>query len=426
MNRRPIVLSAVFLAVAACVVAAADLPARWRSFHYSRVIISSNPQNGGYGELSLPWEIFAHCAENCADLRVMDTGGNEVPYQLKTDRGATHAESFNARMAENSFVAGQYTQVVGDLGEDAPAFDRIRVETGEPDFIVWAEVALSGDAKTWRVVEPRAPIARFRKRSVDGTQTIPFQGLSSRYVRVRIFESARQFGVIGLTALREESHPAERAEVSATFTPANSSDGGETAWDITLPSARVPVSRLTFSTATPEFYRAVRLSASEDGKLWTYRGSGVIYRYRRDGNLYESLSVDFPEWGNNQNLRVVVINGDDRSLSDVRINLFAVPRKLLFWMLAGGGDRLLYGNEKVGSAQYDLGHYANFGAPERPDTALSLGPEELTTNYTDPRPFSERHPEVLWISLAIAIVLIGVTALKTLRSTGTVPPTDPS
>ena len=427
MTRRAAFLSAILLTAifAAFMAAAADLPARWRSFRYSRPIVSATPQAGGYGELSLPWEIFAHCSENCADLRVIDTGGNEVPYQFRTDRGTTHAENFNARLVENSFVTGQYTQVVGDLGEDSPAFDRVRVETAEPDFIVWAEVALSDDAKTWRVVEPRAPIARFRKRSVDGTQTIAFQGLSSRYVRVRVFESAHQFSVTGLTALREESHPAELAAVPATFSLANSRDGGESAWDIALPSPRVPVSRLTFSSDTPEFYRAVRLSASEDGTLWTYRGSGVIYRYRRDGRLYESLSVDFPEWQNNQNLRVAVINGDDRPLGNVAINLFAVPRKLLFWVLAGGGDKLLYGNERVGSPQYDLAHYASFGAPERPYAVLSLGPEELTTNYTDPRPFSERHPEVLWISLALAIVLIGLTALKTLRTTGLPPPDNP-
>lgn len=423
MTRRPAICCAILLTViAVSLAAAADLPARWRSFRYSRPIVSASPQTGGYGELRLPWEIFAHCSENCADLRIIDTGGNEVPYQLETVRAATHAETFASRVVENSFVQGQYTQVVGDFGQNPPAFDRVRLETGEPDFIVWAEVALSDDAKTWRVVEPRAPIARFRKRSVDGTQTIAFQGLSSRYVRVRIFETAQQFGVSGLTALREESHPAEMAAVPGTFSLANSREGGETAWNIALPSPRVPVSRLTFSSDTPEFYRAVRLSASEDGTLWTYRGSGVIYRYRRDGHLYESLSVDFPEWLNNQNLRVAVINGDDRPLSNVGISLFAVPRKLLFWVLAGGGDQLLYGNEKMGSPQYDLAHYANFGAPERPYAVLSLGPEELTTNYADPRPFSERHPEVLWISLALAIVLIGLTALKTLRTTGLAPP----
>jgi hypothetical protein len=419
-------LALFFAALAVFLATAADLPDRWRSFHYSRPLTSATPQLGGYGELRLPWEIFAHCSENCADLRVIDPGGSEVPYQLITEHAVIHAESRNASIVENSFVPGKYTQVVGDLGQDTFTFDRVRLETVEPDFIVWAEVALSDDAKTWRVVEPRAPIARFRKRSVDGTQTIPFQGVSSRYVRVRVFATERQFVVTGLSVLYEESHPAEFAEVPATFTATHSGDNAETAWAANLPASRVPVSRLTILVDTPEFYRAVRISASEDGKAWSYRGSGAIYRYYRNGHLYQSLTVDFPEWSNSNNLRVAVFNGDDRPLSNVRMRLFAVPRKLLFWVPAGGGDKLLYGNDRVSVPQYDLGHYASFGSPERPYLALSVGPEEVTTNYTDPRPFSERHPSVLWIALGIAIVLIGLTALQTLRTPSPSSPNDPS
>jgi hypothetical protein len=138
----------------------------------------------------MPWEVFAHCASGCADHALIDGQGQEVPYQVTTDKAVSHSENYGARLVENSFVPGRYTQVVGDLGQQFPLFDRVRVETDEPNFIVWAEMALSDDAKTWRVVEPRAPIARFRKRSVDGTQTI-LSGLNSRYIRVRISKAQR-------------------------------------------------------------------------------------------------------------------------------------------------------------------------------------------------------------------------------------------
>jgi hypothetical protein len=44
------------------------------------------------------------------------------------------------------------------------------------------------------------------------------------------------------------------------------------------------------------------------------------------------------------------------------------------------------------------------------------GPEELTSNYADPRPFTERHPTLLWVALAVAIILLAFTALRTLRT----------
>lgn len=406
---------------AAFLVAAADLPDRWRAWRYSRPILQdASAQDSAAtvqpAEFRLPWDLFAHCSAGCSDLRITDGRGQEIPYELKTDRASSRSESHDAQIVENSFAAGKYTQIVGDLGSDAPFYDRLRIETPLSDFIVWAEVSLSDDAKTWRIVEPRAPIARFRKRSVDGTQTIAFRGLNSRYIRARIFETEEQFNVTGLTVLREESHPAELAEVPAVFQLANSDDTTETAWSANLASPSIPVSRVQFDTDTPEFYRAIRIGGSDDGKIWNFRGSGVLYRYKQGAAIRQSLSVDFLEWPGNRLLRVDVINGNDQPLRNTKLSLFAVPRKIVFRPQANANYRLVYGNERVGAPQYDLSHFLEAGQAKPLYLLLSLGPEEATTNYRDPRPFSERHPSVLWIALGIAIVLIGLTALKTLRT----------
>jgi hypothetical protein len=431
MTRLPFRL-VLLVSAATLLASAADLPDRWRAWRYSRPIAqdsSSAPegtQSPKPAEILVPWNVFLHCNPGCRDLRIADAQGQEIPYQLKTEHATSRSESHEVQIVESSFATGKYTQVVGDLGSDAPFYDRVRIETPLSDFIVWAEVALSEDGKTWRIVEPRAPIARFRKRSVDGTQTIPFQGLNSRYLRVRIFETEAQFSVTSLTVLREESHPASLAEVPATFQLANSDDTTETAWTTDLASSHIPVSQLRFTTETPEFYRAVRIRGSEDGKIWNYRGSGVIYRYKRGNSIRESLSVDFPEWPENRLLRVDVINGNDQPLRNAKLALGAIPRTLVFRAQPNTSYRLLYGNERAGSPQYDLSHYLEAGLAKPVYFAFSLGPEEETANYQDPRPFSERHPSVLWISLGIAIVLIGLTALKTLRAPSPSQPANPS
>jgi hypothetical protein len=409
----------LIVASLSCLLAvSADLPDKWRPWRYSRAVSEDASLSNGPAEIRLPWEAIAHCSMGCADLRLIDRQGQEVPYELITNRAATHSETYGAAIIENSFVAGKYTQVVGDLGQRAQFYDRLQVETGASDFIVWAEVALSDDQKTWRIVEPRAPIARFRKRSVDGTQTIAFQGLNSRYVRVRILAAEQKFDVTGLTVRNEESLPAELAAVPAVFETARVEDPTESAWATNLVSSRVPVSELRFSSDSEEFYRAVRISASEDGKAWSYRGSGIIYRYKQDDKIRESLTIDFYEWPANELMRVEVLNGNDRALSNVKLSLFAVPRKLVFKHQAGQAYRLLYGNQRTTAPQYDLGHFLEAGPSKPVYLVLSVGPEEATTNYQDPRPFTERHPEVLWISLGVAILLIGLTAIKTLRTPG--------
>jgi len=111
-----------------------------------------------------------------------------------------------------------------------------------------------------------------------------------------------------------------------------------------------------------------------------------------------------------------VINGNDQPLTNVSFILSAVPRTLLFKTASGQDYILLYGNEKAARPQYDLGHYLDYEPSKPVYRVVSLGPEQETANYRDPRPFTERHPEVLWSALAAAIVMIGVTALKTLRS----------
>jgi Protein of unknown function (DUF3999) len=414
------IISAVLLTgVVSFLALATELPDKWRSWRYWRAVQTSPADTDGPAEVLLPWEMYKHCQSGCADVRIVNSSGEGVPYVVQERRVPRNVEEHAARVIENSFVAERYTQVIGDLGKGHASYDRVKVETGRPDFIVWAEVALSDDARTWRVVEARAPIARFRSRAVDGTQTIPFQGLSSRYVRVRIADPSAQFPVSGISVLHEESsQPQQVRQVTAAFSEEKSGDPTESVWRTTLTSLNQPISELEISTDTREFYRAVRISGSSDGQEWSYWGSGVVYRYAQGNQTRELQRVDFPEATGNKLLRVEVINGNDEPLANLHLALKAVPRGLAFRQVKGQQYRLIYGNEKALGPQYDLGHYFESGTSRPVYRILSLGPEEDTANYRDPRPFTERHPELLWSALGVAIFLIGLTAIQALRSTG--------
>src|SRR5258708_13875722 len=216
-------MSALFFAGMIGVLALpADLPDKWRSWRYSRAVQILVTEGDAPAEVSLPWVTYRHCQPGCVDVRIVKSSGEEVPYVLQARHAPRNLEEHAARVIENSFVAGQYTQVIGDLGDSHPNYDRVKVETSRPDFIVWAEVALSNDAKNWRIVEARAPIARFRSRAVDGSQTIPFTGLSSRYIRVRIPYPSAQFPVNGISVLNEEYQRAQTRNLAAAFAEAKS------------------------------------------------------------------------------------------------------------------------------------------------------------------------------------------------------------
>jgi hypothetical protein len=52
--------------------------------------------------------------------------------------------------------------------------------------------------------------------------------------------------------------------------------------------------------------------------------------------------------------------------------------------------------------------------------AATLGPETVNTAYTgrpDDRPWSERHPALLWGAIVAAVLVLGALALRSLKST---------
>ncbi len=77
--------------------------------------------------------------------------------------------------------------------------------------------------------------------------------------------------------------------------------------------------------------------------------------------------------------------------------------------------RLIYGNARATAPQYDLARTLQI-PPVEAMIHSSLGAEEVTSNYADPRPFTERHPNLLWIALGLAVVLLGWAALRAFRA----------
>jgi hypothetical protein len=131
--------------------------------------------------------------------------------------------------------------------------------------------------------------------------------------------------------------------------------------------------------------------------------------------LEESLKVPVYGYGGRRYLRVEILNGDDAPLNGVTLSASMVPHLVLFRPATGHSYRLAYGNEKAQSPSYDLQRTLHIGATEEV-LADQLGPEQENAAYQDPRPFSERHPAVLWGSLAVAVLLLGYTALRTMRT----------
>jgi hypothetical protein len=408
----------ILLGVAAAI--AADLPDAWRGWRYSRFIDAHATE--GPVEVSLPAELLALSQNHLADLRVIDDLGNEVPYVLSEGRERDSVIHLTAaKLRENSFVPGQFTQVVVEVNSESLFHNTVRIETPESDFILWVEVAASDDARLWRIVKSRAPISRFRKENLEGSQTVHYSDNSAPFLRLRIFEASRQFPVTGVQVLSYDMREPERAPVAATFVPDSAAPRNLGRWTADLRADQVPVTEISFATPQPEFYRAVRILSSADGKEWAFRSGGEIYRFSPGGKKEESLRVSFYESWGPRFWRVEVVNGNDPPVSGLVLSLSMKPRRVVFQPHAGRSYRLIYGQARAVAPQYEMQRI--FKSQEKPAAQIvAAGPEEFTSNYLDPRPFTERHPVTLWLVLAAAVILLGYAALRALRAV----PADPA
>jgi hypothetical protein len=416
-NRRALGLAFLVLLAAASAFAA-SLPEKWRAWKYSREI--SSERAGALNYITVGPDILAHSATSLSDLRILDESGAEAPYVLRTSIGVAKTESWPATIRENSFVPGKYTQLVLDLGVYPRFHNSVRLETPETDFILWAGVDASDDARAWRIVKQRAPISRFRKEGLEGNQTLRYSENNARYLRVQIREGDKQFPVTGASVFpsslsQKNIIPEQWIALQAPRGADLTSSREETTWTLDLGNTNVPISDVEFTTDQQEFYRAVRISISADGKEWSPSGGGEIYRYTGDSHREELLRVPVYGYGGIRYWRVEILNGSDAPLSNVTLGASMVPRLILFRPAPGNSYRLAYGNEKAQSPSYDLQRTLHISATEEA-FADQLGPEQENAAYQDPRPFSERHPAVLWGSLALAVVLLGFTALRTMRT----------
>ncbi len=269
-----------------------NLPAGWRNWRYAREVDLQGVAATGLVVVTLPEDVYAHSSNHLADIRVVDDQGREVPYVLDVPYGETRTERRRVRKMENSFVPGEFTQIVLDVGEKERFHNAIVVNTPASDFVSWAEVAVSDDALQWRIVCDRAPLFRFSQQNLQGTQTLHYSDTNARYIRLRVLDGKQRLSISGVEVLYEITSPSKRVAVAAPIVSVASPNPHESVWEADL-SAELPANALSVETTEPEFSRLVSVESSEDRSEWTPAGTGEIYRFHRDDVLREWPEISF-------------------------------------------------------------------------------------------------------------------------------------
>ena len=194
--------------------------------------------------------------------------------------------------------------------------------------------------------------------------------------------------------------------------------GKDTVFTFELPN-NVPVERISFSIdpAQSNFRRSVDILGEHEQEIASAEISRIHMQRSGQKIDVEEMAIHLSTAGPDK-LRILVHNGDDPPLKIADLRFQQYERRIYFDVDAGAVPQLYYGDQKLGAPIYD---YRKLFQKDTSASQLQLGPEILNAAYTgrpDERPWSERHPAVLWAAITAAVLILGGLAFRSLKSAG--------
>jgi len=383
------------------------------SASHSKYQRSVQISTAGQNYLAVDETVWNHARRDLSDLR-LTSGDVETPYAFVVERGSSEEQRTELAVLQQAKVGGK-TQFLIDMSGLAE-YDHVQLRFATRNFVAHAQVEGADDphGRAWAGLGSTI-LYDLSHENLGSNTMLRLPRATYKYLRVTIDGPVAPSDVQGATSQMAEEHPEVWRGVNSTPTQAQS--GKDTVFTFTV-SENIPVERVTFSVnplPQTNFRRDVEIRDEKDNSL----GSGEVERVHmvRGGRKIDSEQYNLSFSGiGHTTIKVIVHNGDDRPLNFAGARLEQWERRLYFD--SGGPTQLTlyYGDEKLSAPVYD---YAKLFPHAKNPLAATLGPETANAAYSerpDERPWSERHPAVLWIAIIAAVLGLGAIALRSMRT----------
>ena len=396
-----------------------------RYFQFERPI-AMPAQTGGQTCVVLEPRVFAHASDGLADLRLYQ-GAAETPYVVRSEAPALPADQKLSPL--NLGKSGGET--VFDAEMPGGAYSDVQLEVSGHDFL--ATVTVSGSQA--QGAGSRTKLGSFTvfdlTRQRLGRSTVLHLPQSDfRYLHFQIAGPIAPEDVTALSVTRPPKSQPKYATVAETAK--STLKDRNSVIELEIP-AHTPVDRIVIVAGRnpPNFSRDVEISIAAAQKRPTNDGGeppspvtgwGNILRVHgvRDGHRIdeERLTVSAPEADLDYAAKwtITIDNHDDAPIELISVRVEMLERDLCFDAIAGDVYTLFYGDAKLAAPVYD---YAALFVLEQNAAVAQLGAEANNPAYQprpDERPFTERHPTLLWVALILVIALLGAVAFRSLKA----------
>ena len=373
--------------------------------------------------VALDGTVYAHSQSLLSDLRLY-RDGKETPYVVRIAEPVAAAAKNIAPLN----LGKQGGRLVFDAAMPEGSYNDIELDLAAHDFIATVDVFGRQSQTGTSTKIGTYTIFDFTREKLGRSTVLHLPESDFRYLHFRVEGPLKPDDVTGLSLT--PSAEAKPHYVTAAESAQVVQKNRETLIEFSLP-ANVPVDRVEFVpeaqpinfsrdvtvTATPQ--KTNQAGNSREAEASTSSGSILRLHGVHNGHQIdeEHLSVDPPVSATSDATEWVVKidNGDDAPLALQSVRLQMVERTLCFDATPEASYAVYYGDSALAAPRYD---YATLFTPEVNAARAALGPEMNNPDYRprpDERPFTEKHPGLLWTTLVLVVVLLGAVALRSAK-----------
>jgi hypothetical protein len=410
------------LAIGLLLLASAAPAPEIRYFHYQRLVDPAT-QEAKQSCFAIDPGIYPHAGSQLTDLRLY-RDGTEIPYVLRT--ASSPSDTTQAVTPLNLGV--QQGSVAFDAAMPDGSYSDIHLDVTAHDFIATVSVSSQPPAGQASTELGTFTIFDFTRQKLGRSTVLHLPPSNFPRLHFRITGPLHPEDIAGLAIARVRSNPPAYQVVATTSQIAQK--GHSSIVEFTLPP-NVPVDRIAFTPAAQpgNFSRHVTASVvpvearaetdAEPPRPVIFDGNLLRLHRSEDGHRIdeERLAMDVSFYSGPQGSRwiITVDNGDDVPLQIASVRLEVLEHDLCFDATPSTRYTLYYGDLALTAPQYD---YATFFERLPSAAHATVAPEQVNPQYQfrkDERPFTEKHPSLLWVVLLAVIVLLGVVAVRSVR-----------
>jgi len=364
--------------------------------------------------------VYAATQEHFADVRVVATGGKEVPFRIDQ---ATETRSETSHRFSPSEVRSLVTkeednsiEVIVELDKKAVPADGMTFYTPLRDFERHVSVFGSNDGADWRPLVSRAMIFDYsqfmdvsnrevklpendyrrlkvvieevidQKESALMELTRQFRGGDETQRTERTTVQRRPFRIDRIELWHEVVHERVKKILRADYPIVDfevEEDPGEKMTIVHVRTRREPLVRFTLETTSANFNREAFIEVPVERGVtvtWKHVGHGSVSRFRFRNFEREELQIDFPEQRQKE-YRILIENEDNPPLEITAVKAEGQVYRALFIAAPETNYQLYYGSDEAEAPSYDTAALAVALAEGFEPAVATLGTEAENPDF---------------------------------------------